>query len=479
MPELILALDVGTTNLTACIFTPAGQRLGQASAGLRTRSALPCQVEQDPTLIWQTARKVMTKALEACGHSLADMAAIGVTSQRTSVVFWDRKTGAALTQLVVWSDLRGADRAKALQAAGIGIVAQQAAAKLELMLAGIETGAALLASNRLAWGNIDSYLIFKLTGGAAHVTDRSQAWPTGYLDLASRAWNLDLMGFQGLDEAMFPTLVDSWGEMGRTDLKTLGASVPITAVIADQQAALIGQGCEAAGAGKITYGTSATVNVSTGKKFASVGPTLPPFLVSAVGEQVTYCIEGMVFSAGNALDWVRRNFGLGGHAAFARLTDKTQDSGGTYLLPAFQGLGAPHVDPTKAGVIGGLTLSTGPGQIARAAIEGIAYRVREVVDGIYDGSGLARPEVLRVDGGLTNNDALMQLQANVLGTPLARHSLREATACGAAICAARGVGLLGPEETAGFSSHDQIFEPGQDRAKADQDFATWKAQVYG
>ena len=475
MPELLRAIDAGTTNLRVCLFSPAGDLLAQATGAVRTTVPSPGRVEQDATAIWRGVRQAITRALTSAGRTAHDLAAIGVTSQRTSAVVWDRPSGRPLTPLVVWSDLRGLARAQELQALGIGLAPQQAAAKLEGMLAG-------LADHRaqdLAFGNIDSFLIWKLTGGATHATDRSQAWPTGYLNLATQDWNPRLMELQGLSLSLFPTLCDTWGLLGTTTREVLGAVVPITADIADQQAALIGQGCETAGAAKVSYGTSATFNIATGATFLYPGPSTPPFIQSSVGGDTRFCLEGMVYSAGSALDWMRARFGLGDHRRFEALAAATPDAQGTYLLPAFQGLGAPHGDPTRRGVIGGLDLGTGPGHLARAALEGVAFRVREVSDHVAGATDLPSPQVLKVDGGLTANEVLMQVQADLLARPVARHAHREATACGAAICAARGVGLLGPAENAGFVRHDRVFEPRLSVDEAAGRLEIWKAQVYG
>lgn len=475
MPELLLAIDAGSTNLRVCLFSAGGELLAQATSSVRITAPAPGRVEQDATAIWRGTRQAISRALSTAGRTAHDLAAIGVTSQRTSAVIWDRATGRPLTPLVVWSDLRGVARAKELQALGVGLAPQQAAAKLEGMVAGLTDHPA----ERLAFGNIDSFLIWKLTGGGAHVTDRSQAWPTGYLDLATLAWNQRLMDLQGLDPALFPSLCDTWGPLGVTARGVLGARVPIGADIADQQAALIGQGCEAPGEAKVSYGTSATLDVSTGASFLYPGPSTPPFVLSSVGGQTRFCLEGMVFSAGSALDWMRARFGLGDHRRFEALAAAAPDAQGVYVLPAFQGLGAPHGDPSRRGLVGGLDLGTGPGPLARAAIEGVAFRVREVFDHVHAATGLPTPEVLKADGGLTASNSLMQAQADLLARPVARHAHREATACGAAICAGRGVGLLGETDTAGFVRHDRTFEPRLSADEATGRLAAWRAQVYG
>lgn len=471
MPELILSLDIGTTSLSAVIFTPDGELTVLASTPVASVSERPGQVEQDAGQLLRSAREVIDAALAKARARAADLAAIGVTSQRASIVCWDRVTGRPLAPVVVWSDLRGTARATELQQAGYMVMPQQAAAKLESVVAGIAD------RSNLAWGNVDAWIIWNLSRGQVHATDRSQGWPMGYLDLATLGWNEGLIGHQGLDPASFPELVDTWGVMGPAS--ALGAEVPIAAVVADQQSALIGHGCEAAGAGKVTYGTSGTLNVSTGDELKFVNMTTPPFVLSSVEGRTRYCLEGMVITAGSAFDWFRRTLGIADHATFERLAEENEDAAGAWFLPSLQGLGAPHGDFTRKGSMGGLTTATTSGHLVRAAVEGLACRVREAFDAVYDGAGLTRPQALRVDGGMTNSDALMQAQADILGLPVQRHALREATAAGAAICAARGVGLLGADETAGFAQYDRTYEPRLSPEEALARFDQWKANAYG
>ncbi len=472
MPELILSLDIGTTAISAGVFTPGGELLGLASAPVKSTSGAPGRVEQDADALWAAARKAIGQALSRARRKGADLAAVGVTSQRASIVVWDQLTDEPLAPVVVWSDLRGEARAMELMGAGYIVTAQQAAAKLEGVVEPIGD------RRNLAFGNVDAWIVWKLSGGSVHATDRSQAWPMGYLDMATMGWNEGLIAHQGLDAAWFPKLVDTWGVIGTTDKTVLGAEVPIAAIVADQQSALIGHGAEGAGLSKVSYGTSATLNVSTGPQMAFVGMTTPPFVLASVEGRTTWCVEGMVYSAGSALDWLRGTFGMGGHGRFETMAAGTPDAGGAWFLPALQGLGAPHGDLSRRGGLGGLTAATTPGQIARAGLEGVAARVREVFDHVYGAAGLERPQVLKADGGLTNSEAFMQAQADMLGAPVARHALREATACGAAICAARGVGLLGETETAGFATYDRTFEPRVSADEAKARFEAWKAAAY-
>ncbi len=477
MPELLLAIDAGTTTARVCLFSLDGRLVARAASPVRTASPAPGRVEQDAGAIWRGVRRLMRTALGQAGRDPADVAAIGITTQRTSLVAWDRKTGRPLGPMVVWSDLRGTERARELMAKGFAIAPQQAAAKLEALVAALPDAKTLAASRRLAVGNIDAFLVFKLSGGV-HATDRSQAWPMGYLDLASLGWNRTLLELQGIDEVLLPRLVDTWGAIGTTTAAAFGAEVPIAAIVADQQSALIGHGAEQAGAVKVTYGTSATLDAGTGGGFVFAGMSTPPFVVSHVAGETRFCLEGMVFSAGAAIDWLRRTMRLGDHARFEALAASAKDAGGVSFLPALQGLGAPHGDPARRAALAGLSGATGPAEIARAALEGVAFRVREILDHITGATQLPAPAALKVDGGLAASDTLLQIQADITGLPVARHALRDAAACGAAIGAGRGVGLLADADLAAFTLHDRVFEPhiGPDEANARHE--AWRAQVH-
>jgi glycerol kinase len=478
MPELLLAIDIGTSSVSAAIFSLSGDLVSLSRAPVTSSAPRPGQVEQDAEAVWRAAKGAVDKALATAKRKPKDLAALGVTTQRASAVVWDKRNGKALAPMIVWSDLRGAARAAELQQAGYMVVPQMAAAKLEAAVASIPDGQQLMAQGRLAWGNIDAFLIFKLTGGAAHITDRSQAWPTGYLNLGTMGWNTGLIEHQGLKEAMFPTLVDTWGALGVTSAKVFGAAVPICADIADQQSALIAHG-ETAGDSKVSYGTSATLNLNTGGAFLYKSPTAPPFVLTSIGGETRFCLEGMVYSAGSAFDWLRNTCGLGDVARFEQLAASVPDAGGAFMLPALQGLGAPHGDFDKRGVIGGLSGSTTSAHLARAAMEGVAARVREVFDHLYAVTEIAPPAALRVDGGLTGNATFMQIQADLLGRPVMRHAAREATACGAAIGAGRGAGLLTDADVAAFTRYDRTFEPAVSADESEGRYRRWMAQAYG
>jgi glycerol kinase len=253
--------------------------------------------------------------------------------------------------------------------------------------------------------------------------------------------------------------------------------VAITADIADQQAALVAHD-DGSGAVKATLGTSATLDLATGSQLVLRDASAPPFIVSSVGSDTRFCLEGMVYSAGAALDWVRGAMRLGAPGGFDRLAASVADAGGVWFLPALQGLGAPHGDASRRGALGGLTLAAGRAQIARAALEGVAFRVREVFDHVHALAERAPPPALGVDGGLAGSDVFLQIQADLLGRPVRRHAIREATACGAAICAGRGAGVLAAGDGAAFVAYDRVFEPGISRDAADARLGAWKAAVY-
>ena len=473
MPELILAIDIGTTSTRAAVVGPDGAFAGLAAAPLTSATPAPGRVEQDAWAVWTATRRAITEALAAAGRQPADIAAIGVTTQRASAVAWDRATGQALSPMVVWSDLRGATRAGELAQAGFMLAPQQAATKLESLLASVDA-----PPGGIAWGNIDSYIIFQLTGGATHATDRSQAWPSGYLSFPDLGWNERLIDYQGLDPAMFPALVDTWGAIGMTDARVFGAAVPISADVADQQSALIAHG-GAVGTAKISFGTSATFDLATGTNFIFPGPSIPPLLVSSVDGDTRWCVEGMVLSAGSALDWLRETLGLGGHSAFGALAGSVPDACGAAFLPALQGLGAPHGDPACRGALRGLTASVSRAHIARAGLEGLAFRAREVLDHVYVLDAFDAPEVIGVDGGLSASPLFLQTLADLTGRSIRRHATPEATLLGAAICAGRGAGLLAETDIAAMRRFEPAIHPtiAEDESRAR--FAAWRGAVYG
>jgi glycerol kinase len=326
----------------------------------------------------------------------------------------------------------------------------------------------------LAWGNVDSFIAWRLSDGALHVTDYSNVCGTGYYDYLEKwDWQDDLLEVQGLDRSIFPRVMDSAGDIGMTSRKSFGAEVPIGAIIGDQQSAAYAQGCLERGRGKITFGTSATCNVNTGSELKLAKGSYPLVLWRR-GDHWAYCLEGMVYTAGAVFDWLT---GLGiieNPAAAGAAAAEVKDSHGVFFLPSLQGLGTPHLEPERRAVFGGLTLGVKAGHIVRAAMEGVAFRVREMVDRIYLDAELPTPEVLGVDGGGAANDVFMQLQADILGRPIERIQPLEATAYGAALLAGEACGMWEPWSSANVRQTDRVFEPQWNEDRREERFHWWK-----
>ena len=470
MPELLLALDAGTTGACAMLVDQAGAVLGIDKRSIASAYPAPGFVEQDAGAVWETCRAVIDGALAAAGRSIADVAAIGVTTQRASVVLWDRASGEPVAPMIVWSDLRGMAECDALRAAGFAAWPQVPSAKLP---------AAIALSGRdpadLQWGTLDSWLLYKLSG--AHVTDLSAGWLTGYYDFARGAgWNEALLARQHLPLSLFPAQVDSWGEIAESDAAVLGARVPITALIADQQAAMVAHGALGRGDWKATYGTSGVLMAGTGEAPLMVHPTMPPEALALTGGRLRFCVEGMVITTGSLIEWLCGGLGLfASPAAMEAAAASVANAGDVVVRPSLAGMGAPHGRFDARGMIAGLGFADGPAQIARAALQGIAFRFREIAEVIS--AALPVPDALPVAGGLSASDTLLQLQADALQRPVRRHAVREASAYGAALAAGMGAGLLGEADLKQLARYDAEFLPTVSRDQADAAFAHWQAAI--
>ena len=470
MPELLLALDAGTTGARAMLVDPAGAVLGIDKRPIASRYPGPGLVEQDASTVWDICRAVIAGALAAGRRTIADVAAIGVTTQRASVVLWNRATGDPVAPMLVWSDLRGMDEYKKLRAAGFSGWPQVPSAKLP---------AAIALSGRqpadLQWGTLDSWLTFKLSG--AHVTDASAAWITGYYDyMQGVGWDSALLGHQHLSPDLFPAQVESWGAIAESNPAVLGGRVPITALIADQQAAMVAHGALGRGAWKATYGTSGVLMAGTGEAPESIHSSMPAEALVFAGGKPRFCIEGMVITTGSMIEWLCDGLGLfASPAALEIAAASVADAGNVFVRPSLAGMGAPHGQFEARGLIGGLSFADGPQQIARAALQSIAFRFREIAEVIAD--ALPVPDALPVAGGLSTSDTLMQLQANALQRPVRRHAVREASAYGAALAAGMGVGLFAEDDLKRLARYDAEFLPQVSRDEADTTFAHWRDAV--
>ena len=468
MPELILALDVGTTTTTALLAEAGGALLGAASRPIATSHPAPLRAEQDAEQVLASTLDAAREALALAGRAPADLAAVGVTSQRASLVVWDGRTGHAAGPMVLWNDLSGAARAAEMQAAGLFSWPQMPSCKLEAALDAAGLGDWL-------WGGMESFLVWRLSGGAAHVTDLSNAWLSGYYNFVG-GWNEAVMDWQGLPLSMFPTIVDSVGPMAACDAAVFGAATPITGLIGDQQAGFFAHGGVQAGTWKATFGTSGVIIASTGETPSSPMPTLPPEALAGIGGAAVFCVEGMIITAGAALDWVAQGLGLfPSTSALLAAAAATPDSRGAAFRPSLQGLGAPHADMNAAGVIAGLHPGVTAAHVARAAVEGIAFRAREIAEAMRPLIGEETP--LGVDGGLTASPIFLQALADALGRPVRRHTVREATAYGAAMAAGLGAGLLDEAALAERATYDAVIEPGIGADEAKARYAAWAGKV--
>lgn len=470
MPELLLAVDAGTTGARAMLVDPAGAVLGVDKRPIASHFPAPGFVEQDAAEVWNICRAVIEGALAGAGRSIADVAAIGVTTQRASIVLWDRATGEPVAPMLVWSDLRGMEEYKALRAAGFTGWPQVPSAKLR---------AAIALSGRdpatLQWGTLDSWLVYKLSG--AHVTDASAAWLTGYYDYAAGAgWDAALLTHQRLPATMFPAQVESWGTIAKSDPAMLGARIPITALIADQAAAMVAHGALKRGDWKATYGTSGVLMAGTGDVPQTIHSSMPAEALALAGGKPRFCVEGMVITAGSTIEWLCGGLGLfASPAALEEAAASVDDAGKVVVRPSLAGMGAPHGKFEARGLIAGLSFADGPAQVARAALQGIAFRFREIAEVIA--AALPVPDALPVAGGLSASDTLMQLQADALQRPVQRHAVREASAYGTALAAGMGAGLFGEGDLKQLARYDAEFLPKVGRDEADAAFARWQGVV--
>ncbi|QKT02498.1 glycerol kinase GlpK [Ectothiorhodospiraceae bacterium 2226] len=486
--KYILALDQGTTSSRAIVFDHAGQSKAIAQKEFRQIYPQPGWVEHDPNEIWSSQIGVAAEAITHAGLSGRDIAAIGITNQRETTVVWDKRTGQPVYNAIVWQDRRTAGLCDALREAGheevfrerTGLVldAYLAGTKLRWILDNVEDARARAEAGELAFGTIDSWLLWKLSGGQLHVTDATNASRTLLFDIARQAWDDELCERLQVPRAMLPEVRDSSTVYGTTSGDLAGRRIPIAGVAGDQHAALFGQACTRRGMVKNTYGTGCFMLINTGDQPVPSRNRLLTTTAWRINGEAQYALEGSIFIAGAVVQWLRDGLGLIRSAAEVEtLAASVPDNGGVYLVPAFVGLGAPHWDQYARGSIQGITRGTTAGHFARAALESIAYQVTDLIAAMQDDAGLTIGE-LRVDGGATANDTLMQFQANLLGVPVVRPKVTETTALGAAYLAGLAVDYWsGLDEIAAQWQVDRVFEPAMAREQADALRGGWQRAV--
>ena len=477
--QYILALDQGTTSSRALLFDRHGHIAALAQQEFPQSFPQPGWVEHDATAIWQTQLAVAQSVMRQAHIAAKDIAAIGITNQRETTVLWDRATGQAVCPAIVWQDRRTVAHCDALRARGkagliqakTGLVldAYFSATKLAWMLDHVPGVRARAERGELAFGTVDSWLLWNLSGGRLHMTDASNASRTLLFNIHSLSWDRELLQLFNVPPSVLPTVVPSSAVLGETAAEVFGAPVRIAGVAGDQQAATFGQACFAPGMAKNTYGTGCFMLMNTGqaavpstsKLLTTVAWAGPPAAGRHVQpKQACYALEGSVFMAGATVQWLRDGLQIIRKAEEVEpLAASVPDTGDVYLVPAFAGLGAPHWDGLARGTLLGLTRGSGRGHIARAALEAIALQAADVFSAMASDSGIALSE-LRVDGGACRNDLLMQMQADFLGVPVVRPQVTETTALGAAYLAGLAVGFWsGADELTSHWAVDRRFEP--------------------
>ena len=468
--KAILALDQGTSSSRAIIFDQQGKALAKVQQEFRQLFPQPGWVEHDAHEIWRTQRDVAAQAIAQSGLSTAHIGALGITNQRETTVLWERKSGRALANAIVWQDRRTAAFCDALKRDGheplfsskTGLVldAYFSATKLKWLLDNIPGARERAARGELAFGTIDSWLVWQLSGGKAHVTDVSNASRTLLFNIHTLDWDDELLRLLDIPRCVLPKVVASSGVVAHTDCEGLPRGVAIAGIAGDQQAALFGQACIEPGMAKNTYGTGCFLLMNTGTTAVASKNKLLTTIAWKIGDTTHYALEGSVFIAGAAIQWLRDGLGIIDTAAdIESLAASVADTGGVYFVPAFAGLGAPHWDQGARGVIVGLTRGTTRAHLARAALEAIAHQSADLLAAMTADAGIALKE-LRVDGGATVNNMLMQFQADLLNVPVVRPVITETTALGAAYLAGLAVGLWRDQaQIAALWQKDRTFIP--------------------
>ena len=483
----ILAIDQGTTSSRAIVFDRAGTASGQHQIEFAQIFPADGWVEHDAEEIWRTTVEACKGALAAAELDTNALAAIGITNQRETTVLWDRADGKALHNAIVWQDRRTAERCRTLAEKGhektikakTGLLLDPyfSATKLAWLLDNVAGARDAANKGSLAFGTIDCFLLWRLTGGRVHATDATNAGRTMLFNIHQQGWDDGLLKLFDIPRSVLPEVRDSAGDFGTSEAGILGAPVPITGIAGDQQAALVGQAAFAPGAVKSTFGTGAFMLANTGKTPVVSSNRLLTTPAYRLAGQNTYALEGSVFIAGAAVQWLRDGLGIIERSSDVEaLARSVPGSGGVYVVPAFTGLGAPYWEPEARGAILGLTRDSGTGQIARATLDAVCYQSRDLLEAMRaDGTKI---DILRVDGGMAANDWLMQRLADLLGLTVERPVVTETTALGAAFLAGLGCGLYDSlDEIAALWSLDRAFTPTLGSQEREASYEGWKDAV--
>ncbi|WP_174302212.1 glycerol kinase GlpK [Caulobacter sp. S45] len=486
-PPLILAIDQGTTSSRALVFNASAEVVASARAEVLQLYPTEGWVEHDPEAIWSTTLATARQALTAAERGGGEVVAIGVTNQRETTIVWDRGTGAPIYDAIVWQDRRTAGACRELEAQGLAETVRAksgllldpyfSAAKVAWILSHVDGARGAARAGRLAFGTVDSFLLWRLTGGRVHATDATNASRTSLYDIRRGDWCEDLCRIFDVPRALLPDVRDCSAEYGRTAPELFGRPIPILGVIGDQQAAGVGQCGFAAGDVKTTFGTGGFMVVNTGGTPVDSRHRLLSTVAYRLDGRSTYALEGSIFVAGAAVQWLRDGLGLIRTAAETEgLARSLQGNGGVYLVPAFTGLGAPHWDPDARGALFGLTRASGAAELARAALESACYQSRDLFTAVAE-DGVAL-NAMKVDGGMAANDWMLQFLADVTDLPVERPAELETTALGAAYMARRACGVYGEEAAfAALPRRRRRFEPQMDARKRERLLDGWRNAV--
>ena len=487
MDPLILAIDQGTTSTRAAVFDAALKPLALASAPLVQHFPAPGWVEHDAEEIWRATVQVCRQALDVVGGP-GRLACIGLTNQRETTVLWERATGRPLHRAIVWQDRRTADVTERLRAAGheeavraaTGLVLDPyfSATKIAWLLDAVPGARERAARGELCAGTIDAFLLFRLSGGAAFVTDVTNASRTSLFGLEAMTWRDDLLDLFRVPAGLLPEVRPCAGRFGETTPDLFGRPIPITGCAGDQQAALVGHGAVAPGAVKATFGTGCFLVANTGAAPTLSANRLLSTVAYQAGGETAYALEGSIFSAGSTVQWLRDGLGVIEVSRESEgWAESLPDNGGVYLVPGFTGLGAPWWEPDARGAVFGLTRDSGPAHLIRAGLEALAYQTRDLLEALA-ADGCPRPATLKVDGGVTANGWAMQFLADICGLPVERPAYQEMTALGAARLAALGAGLVERLDAVSGEA-PAVWRPTMPEAERERLTAGWRAAVEG
>jgi glycerol kinase len=488
MSRCVLALDQGTTSSRAILFDRRGRAIASAQQEFRQYFPQPGWVEHDPGDLWETTRAVAVAVLRRAGIRRGDVAAVGIANQRETTLLWDRRSGRPLHRAIVWQDRRTAPACAALQKKGLGPLFRRrtgllldpyfSGTKLAWLLDNVPGARRRAGRGELAFGTVDTWLLWRLTGGRVHATDASNASRTLLAGLRTGDWEEPLLRALRIPPEVLPRVLPSSGVFGEVDSIRELRGVPVSGIAGDQQAALFGQGCFRAGMAKSTYGTGCFMLMNTGSRPVASRNRLLTTIAWRLGDRLEYALEGSVFVGGAVVQWLRDGLGLIARSSDVEsLAARVPDSGGVAIVPAFAGLGAPHWDPAARGAIVGVTRGTTAAHLARAALESIAFQTADLIGAMEADSG-RRIRELRVDGGAAVNDALMQFQSDLLGAAVVRPRVTETTALGAAALAGLAVGFWKRRaEVAAIAGKGRTFRPGRTRRELEGPRAAWSRAV--